>query len=332
MKLRAEDKFSIMHNLKRNAFLILACLTLWVVAFMSDAMPARAQDAGIAVVVNEDAITMADVKDRMRLIMLSSGFPDTDEIRQKLAPQIIGSLVEEQLKLQEAAREDIDVSLEEVSAGFAQLSQQNNFTAEQFQKILADAGVNIATMERQIKSQIAWGKVVQKKFRPRIVIGDSDIDAFIAHIEATKGKPEYLLAEIFIPVDKPDQEADAKSFVQNLVAQARSQKIPFSKLAQQFSRAPGAPKGGDLGWMQEDQLADELAAAVTGMEKGSVSDPVRSARGYHLLLLRDVRIITDESIPSREQVEEILGIQRLERAQARHLLDLKSAAFIESRV
>ena len=51
----------------------------------------------IAAVVNEDAITITDVNDRLRLVIASAGLPNSNEIREKLKPQVMGALIEESL-------------------------------------------------------------------------------------------------------------------------------------------------------------------------------------------------------------------------------------------
>lgn len=99
-------------------------------AFLS--APAQAQVEGIAAVVNEDAITMSDVEDRMRLIIASSGLPNTPEIKNKLSGQVVGSLIEEQIKIQEGRRLEIDVTQDEINQGFATIAQQNNIPVDKF--------------------------------------------------------------------------------------------------------------------------------------------------------------------------------------------------------
>ena len=87
-----------------------------------------------------------------------------------------------------------------------------------------------------------------------------------------------------------------------------------------------------MGWVQQGQLAEELEQALAGMQQGQVSAPIRSQSGYHILLLREKRVISEETLPSEEEMMNIIGTQRLERMQRRHLQDLKTAAFIENRV
>ncbi|MCF8495406.1 MAG: peptidylprolyl isomerase [Alphaproteobacteria bacterium] len=309
-----------------SAVLILAAFMLIPVT------PARAGGEGIALVVNEDAVSLSDLKDRMHLVMASSGLPDTPDIREKLTPQIAGALIEEQLKMQEAKRLNITVTPEEVDQGFAALSAQNKFTPDQFKSLLKKGGINIATMQRQIRAQIAWSKVVQDELRPKITVTDSDIENVLQRLQANKGQIEYLLAEIFLPIENAKDEQSIQQLAQRLHTQIKSGQAPFFKIAQQFSKTAGASKGGDMGWVQQSQLPPELASALTGMAKESLTDPVRSLSGYHIMLVRDIRTIADDTIPPREEIVSGIGMERLERLQRRLLMDLKSAAFIENRV
>jgi peptidyl-prolyl cis-trans isomerase SurA len=58
-------------------------------------------------------------------------------------------------------------------------------------------------------------------------------------------------------------------------------------VARQFSQHPSAATGGDMGWINDGQLAAELNVALAKMDVGSVSDPIRSTGGYYILALRE---------------------------------------------
>ena len=291
-----------------------------------------ARSESIAMVVNEQAITMSDVNDRMALIIASSGLPNTQDIRDKLMPQILGSLVDERVRMQEAQRLELEVTQPEIDQGFATIAQQNNMTAEDFRKMIARGGLNIATMEDQIRAQIAWGKVIQAKLRPQIVVSDSDIDNYLERLRNNTGQPEYLISEIFLPVGHPDEQAQTQQLALKLVQEIRQGEAPFEKIAQQFSKSPGASQGGDIGWIAGGQLQTELDKKLPVIGKGNVSDPIRTPSGYYILNIRDQRLVTAESLPGRDEVMSTIGVQRLERLQRRYLMDLKSAAFIENRL
>ena len=136
-----------------------------------------AMEMGISFVVNDRMISELQVQERMKLIMASSGIPNTKENRQRLQPQIENMLIDEALKLDTAEEEGIDVTLEEIEGGIARIASQNNFSNEQFQQVLKAQGIPRSTLENQVRSEIAWGKYVQKELRPKINISDYDIDA-----------------------------------------------------------------------------------------------------------------------------------------------------------
>jgi len=307
-------------------------LILILVVGVFNAPYSRASEMGIAVVVNEDAISMADLSDRYRLILASSRIPDGPETRDRLTPQIISALIEEQLKFQEGARNDVEVSQSEINNGFTTIAQQNGLKPEEFRKALQQSGINVGTMERQIRSQIMWSKVVAKRLRPKVNISESDINTVEDRLKNSIGLTEYLASEIYLPVENTSEEAQVRDLARNLAMDMQAGKVPFFRIAQQFSKAPGAPQGGDLGWVQEGQLSRELDKVLVGLRPEQISSPIRSLGGYHILLLRETRTITEDTLPARDAIGSNLGMQRLDRLQQRLLLDLKSSAFIENRL
>lgn len=291
-----------------------------------------ARSESIAMVVNETAITMSDVNDRMALIIASSGLPNSEDIRAKLTPQILGSLVDEAIRLQEAQRLNIDIGQQEIDEGFATIAQQNGMAPEEFKSMIARGGLNLKTMEDQIRAQIAWGKVVQVKLRPQVIVSDSDIDNHLDRLRNNTGQPEYLVSEIFLPAGTQEEQVQTQQLALKLVQEIRSGQAPFEKIAQQFSKSAGAPQGGDIGWIASGQLQQELDKKLPTIGKGNVSDPISTPSGYYILNVRDQRLVTAESLPGRDEVMSTIGLQRLERLQRRYLMDLKSAAFIENRL
>ena len=57
----------------------------------------------------------------------------------------------------------------------------------------------------------------------------------------------------------------------------------FSSLANQYSNCPSKSKGGDLGWFKEGQMVREFENQVRRMSMGSISRPLRTQFGYHII-------------------------------------------------
>lgn len=290
------------------------------------------QTLGIAAVVNDDAISMRDVEERAKLVMVSSGLPNNPEIRTRIMPQIIEGLIEEQLKMQESRRRNLSVTDAEIEEGLSTIAQQNNFTGEQFRQIMKQQGVPIKTLERQIRAQLAWNKVVRDVYRRQVDVSPKDVDSRIARLKAQIGKTEYLVSEIYLPIDNPKRASEVQQFATRMAQELQAGKAPFGPVAAQFSKAAGAEKGGLLGWIQEGHLAPDLEKIVLKLEEGGVSNPIRSGNGIYLLKLNKKRVVTEESIPPQQELRNQIGYERLDRVQQKALLDLKSSAFIDRRV
>jgi len=104
---------------------------------------------------------------------------------------------------------------------------------------------------------------------------------------------QYHLAQIFIAVPAGAAAAADNATKQSITAIAELATKPnadFSTLATQDSQdTTTASKGGDLGWVDEDQIVPAVRDAVAGLAPGAISDPVRAPDGWHLLKLIDTK-------------------------------------------
>jgi len=269
-------------------FSLLMCALLAALA----AAPARAQDTtgamGIAAVVNEDIITVFDVQSRLGMFIATSGLENTPDIQRRILPQVIQSLIEERLKIQEARRLKIVTTEPEVREALALIENNNGMQPGSFRKMFEERGVDMGTLFAQIEADVAWVKVVRQELRRNVLVAPEEVKNVLDRLKASQGKPEHWLSEIFLPVNVNSNEADVRQIADRLVQQARGG-TPFPALAQQFSQSPTAAVGGDLGWVLQGELEDELDRAVTGMEPNEISEPIRSTTGYHILALRGRR-------------------------------------------
>lgn len=251
----------------------------------------------IAAVVNDEAISVFDVLSRMRMIMLSSNIPDSPEMRQRLAPQVLRGLIDEKLQLQEAKKQNMTVSEDELNKGIEQIEKQNNMKPGQLDEFLRARGIDRSALVDQLTASIVWAKLVKREAAQATAISDDEIDDAMKRLQEHAGEPQSRVAEIFLAVDNPAQEEQVRQLAERLSAQMK-QGARFSAVARQFSQSASAAVGGDIGYMRADQLAPELAKAVATLRPGELSPPIRSGGGYYLLLVLDRRTT---AAPSGEQ-------------------------------
>lgn len=265
-----------------------AALSLLLAAGAFAPAPAPAQTNRIVAVVNGDVVTRADVEGRRRLFAINAGLPVAPEVLDRLTPQVTRLLVDERLRVQEAQRRRVAVTDQEIAAAVAELERRNNLPAGGLVAQLRRAGVEPRVLYDQLRTQIAWGRLVRGMLGPQAQPSDAEVQEYIAAQKARTGQPEYLVSEIFIPVDDPSEEPEVRRFVEEVIAQLR-QGVPFPVAATQFSQSQTALQGGDLGWVGAETLDPEVVDVVSRMPPGAISNPIRVPGGLQIVALRQRR-------------------------------------------
>ncbi|WP_185804780.1 peptidylprolyl isomerase [Pontivivens nitratireducens] len=99
----------------------------------------------------------------------------------------------------------------------------------------------------------------------------------------------------------------------------------FETLAQERSTGPSGPTGGELGWFGPGQMVPEFDAAVQSLEVGTVSEPVQTQFGWHVIVVNETRL---SPLPPLEQIRpEIVGQLNQDALQA-HIDSLREGADI----
>jgi peptidyl-prolyl cis-trans isomerase SurA len=244
----------------------------------------------IAAVVNDDVVSVYDIESRINLVLATSGMPDSPEVRARLRPQVMRALIDERLELQEAKRINVVATDKEVDAAIGRIEAANHMQPGTLLPSLAKNGIDADTLKAQIRAGLSWQKVVERRLRPSLTVGEDEIDEVINRIKAEKGTTEYLLAEIFLAVDSPDQDAEVKNRMMEMLEQMH-RGTAFSAMAQQFSQSASASQGGDIGWVERGQLDAEAQQALENLEPNHATPPIRTPSGYYVYLLRDKRVL-----------------------------------------
>ncbi|WP_417457001.1 peptidylprolyl isomerase [Kordiimonas sp.] len=268
---------------------------------------AQSQQAinSIEVLVNDEPLSSFDINQRLRLVIAVAGGVESEQEFLKVREQVIRSMVDEKLQLQEAATVDLTIEEAQLEEFFARRAQGLGQTPEQFATALASIGSSKQTMMDQMEAEIAWSQLVQGRLGSFVSVSDEEVEAYIQRIYDNKGKFEYRLAEIVLLVDSPEQEASVKANADDLVTRIRSG-ASFPDLAQQLSASSTAAVGGDLGWITAEDLDPDYAKAIEGVAVGDVADPLRTAGGYVILAQRDRRrILTADPLDTQISLRQV---------------------------
>ena len=243
----------------------------------------KSQDIqAIAVIVNDEVISRYDVNQRVRLILVTSGIPATEENIKRIEEQAIKALIDEKIQIQEAIKLEVPDSPNEINLMLDNIARSNQTTAEGILESITSQGVNSETLLNQIKSELLWNKIVRGRFGSYINISDEEVDIIYDRTIQNINNSQYDISEIFIGFEDENEEREARDLTQRLTEQLKNN-IPFEPVAQQFSQASSSGQGGFIGWVSEGQLDPEILSSIKNLEIGAVSEPIKTVNGYFII-------------------------------------------------
>jgi peptidyl-prolyl cis-trans isomerase SurA len=261
---------------------------------------------GVAAVVNDDIISTYDLRQRMRMLVLTSGVQPTEQNLPQIEQEALRSLIDEHLQTQELKRfgkkqkVDLIADDKEVDDEISDLAKQNNLNYAQMKTSFAASGVDITTLRDQIRTQISWQHLISGLYGNRVRIGDDQISGTLKRLSNQASQTQYLLAEVYIDAGRTGGMQQAIEGANQLVTQIQGG-APFAGVARQFSAAADAANGGDTGWVTAAQVQPEVAKALETLRPGQLSAPIPVADGVYIIYVRDKQAASTDSLVALKQ-------------------------------
>ncbi len=247
----------------------------------------------IVAVVNDDVIVASELEQktdeiRKRLAQKSTRLPPDDVLRR----QVLDREIMTRIQLQLAARTGITIDDPSLNKSMRDLARKNQLTLEQFRQVLEREGYDYAAFREEVRDEMTLAQLRRRELISRINVSDREIAEYIEqHGEPGLSDREFHLGHILITVPEAattEQIDTARSEAEKTVARLR-QGADFAQTALSVSSGQQALQGGDLGWRKASELPSLFADTVRQMKVGDVSDPIRSASGFHIVTLLETR-------------------------------------------
>jgi len=178
------------------------------------------------------------------------------------------------------------------------------------------------------KIKLSYITIDPDDFREKIRLDDLEIvsyyeDNMEMFTEERQVKARHILFKVD-PDAPEDEEKKVKERALEVLEKAHSGS-DFSELAKQYSEGPTREDGGDLGYFSRGRMVKPFEDAAFAMEKGQISDLVRTSFGYHIIKVEDIR--EEKTKPLEEVREQISDI--LTRTQSMDLANEKALSLID---
>jgi peptidyl-prolyl cis-trans isomerase SurA len=287
----------------------------------------------VVAVVNEDAIFLSELRRRAAPFLEQVAQVGDEATRKerikRLYQQFLDQLVDEELIEQTSRKMSVTVSSLEVDQAIENVRTQNSLSLEQFWEAVKTQGFTEKQYREDVRKQLLRLKVTNQRVRSRVDINEDTVrEEYDERVRSARRRQRFHAAHVFLPVDAAASATDAAETLK------RAQKLREGLSAATFDETMNRTGGGDLGWLDQGDLPEDLELALLAMEPGEISEPVRGPSGVHVFLLRE-RQAGSTQVPSFAEAKDAIYRELLDKAMLRQqeifLAELRRSAVIELR-
>lgn len=286
----------------------------------------------ILATVNGEIITLSEFE-RYKTMMYfgASEKPEGREADR----QLLGSLIERKLLLQEGKKLEIEVRDREVDMALEDVMKRNNISLKTLKEELTKQDLTLRDYRDLLRNEIMQSQIIGRQVHAKITITDKDIQEYYNQSVGAQEKkgPRVRIQQILLLLPQDSNQKKAAELERN-AADIREKILAgedFEKLAAAYSQGAGAQTGGDLGFFHKGELLPEIEQAAFSLEKGEISPVIKTSLGFHIIRVVD-RDLTGDSQSWQDQAREIKGMLyniEFEKLLQEYINDLKEKAYIE---
>lgn len=283
----------------------------------------------IVAIVNDEAITEADVTGHVEVLNPQDLHGTSAPSAASMRDAVLQQLIEQRLLLQEAKRQGMTVTNEEVDAELEDVRRRFH-SDEEFEQSLTDAGLSRERFKEQIRERLLVRHAVDAKVRAAITVSPQEVASeFAAHPVPANSGDRVHVRDLLIRIGERHTEVQARALIENLARRlARGEE--FAALAKRHSEDASADDGGDMGWISPGTMMPELEVALAALQAGQISPPVKTSLGYHLLKVEErAPAGQQDSVKANAGVYQAIYQRKFRETMRRWLDELKRQAYIE---
>ncbi|MBL4806638.1 MAG: peptidylprolyl isomerase [Rhodobacteraceae bacterium] len=230
--------------------------------------------------VNESIISYFDIDQRVKLMrVLGANGPN-------LRQTAIDGLIDDRLKVNAAQNFGLEIQPERLIRAMSDYATQRDMSLDQLLARLRGRGVSREAFEDFIMASLMWRTVLQSRFGDQATPSEIDLNAQLNTV-AVSSSSSIQIGEIALLYSERGQDATV-TLANQLVRQLRDG-ANFQNMAREYSRSRSATNGGVIGWVAPGRLPPQLAAAIRGLGRGQVAEPIFIPTGIIIIRVLDSR-------------------------------------------
>ena len=248
----------------------------------------KALENKILIKINNDIITSVDIFNEVNYLAFSNkNFKELDNFKSyEIAKK---SIIRQKIQEIELLKNFKELKIDEKYYGNLIKNYYENLGLNSYDKFLEYVkknNVDINIIKQKITIEVLWNQLIYKKFSSNIRIDKEQIKRNLNKNEKIK---EYLLSEIIFYNEKKE---DLKIKLEEI---KKTIKIEgFSKAALEHSVSDTAKNNGELGWIKENFISNQIKKELTKIKLGDYTNPIKVPGGFLLIKINDIRELEKE--------------------------------------
>jgi peptidyl-prolyl cis-trans isomerase SurA len=268
-------------------------LVFLILAFnMQQALAAQVLIDAIVVIVDEDVISKRELDARVDIIRSefarsNRSLPEEDALYR----QVLEIIISDSVMLQEAKGRGVKITDGQLNQAMQKIARENKLSLADFRQALINNGFEYAAYRETLRKEITIDTLRRQYSTRSASVTEAEVDEFTHRTGDESIEYEYKLSHILI--DLPDaaspEQVNSALETANSIKSRLEQGEQFASLANEYSAGSNALQGGDLGWRKKAEVPGLFSKAVLKMAPGEFAGPIRSASGFHVVMLSDRR-------------------------------------------
>ena len=255
--------------------------------------------------IQNEIITNIDIKNEFKyLVALNNSLKKLD--KEKILSISNESIIREKIKKIEILKNFKEIKInEDYSIILIKniYSRLNLNSLNEFEKYLKDYSLTINDIKTKTTIDALWNELIIQKYGAKININKSKIEEEILKNSKIQTK-EYQLSEIIFEVTSKEEIKKKYNEVVKSI-----DKEGFENSAAIFSFSESAKIGGDIGWINENSLNDNIKKNIKNLKNGQITKPIVLSNGILILKLVDTKN-SESTINVKNELKKAINYER----------------------
>ena len=254
--------------------------------------------------INNEIITTFDIEQEMNYLLALN--PQLNRIdNRELEMLAKKSIIKEKIREIEILKyKKLEMKNFKFENYIGNLVRNSNFSnQEDFINYLMNFNISLDDLKKKIYIENEWKSLIYAKYIDSIKIDKVKLNKKIDNISKNKSLLEYNLSEI---VFKKENNTPLTELIDQIIKSIDN--VGFENTANLYSISDSSKVGGKIGWIQKNNLSEEINNNLVNLNKNSYSKPIQIGNNYLILKINDMRNTTIE-IDKKKELEKMIMIE-----------------------